>query len=90
MSTEALSRVISHFEINADGEARVALTLADCLKPELCRPRYLNYVLNCLSLNVTEDFPYYEVRQFDTIHGRPVVITLNDDEFDAVYMDDDE
>lgn len=90
MSNETLSRIISRFDINMDGERRVDILLSGCLKPELYAPRYVNHVLNCLSMDVNETFPYYEVSQFDTIHGRPVVITLDDEEFDPVYLDDDE
>lgn len=82
--------IIARFEINEAGKRRVARILEECTEPGPGMGRYLNYVLGELSIGTDQGFPYLEIRGSETVHGRPVVITLPDDEYRAVYMGPDE
>ena len=81
--------IIARFEISEAGKRRVARILEECTEPGPGMGRYLNYVLGELSIDTAQGFPYLEIRSTETIHGRPVVITLPEHEYRTTYMDPD-
>lgn len=87
---EDAPRIISYFEINKAGEEHIAHTFLQNVKVSKQTPYYVDSIISEMTYYVDQGFPYYEISQFDTISGRPVVITLKESEYKTVYLEDEE